>query len=101
MNDSTQRPSTSVVTPLVSPNTARPNIPSEFSVTGSGLSWVKQVEAVGPPGTSLVTATNLNVRSDNLVTCRFELPAGKWTVRVRWRTEPEVPVIATPEIDVR
>jgi hypothetical protein len=97
-DDSTQRPPTSVVTPLVSPNTARPNISSDFRVTGIGLSGVTQVEAVGPPGTSLVTATDLNVVNDNLVTFRFELPAGKWTARIRSGTA--APVNATPEIDV-
>jgi|SRR6516165_6978211 hypothetical protein len=101
MNDSTQRPSTSVVTPLVSPNTARPNIPSEFRVTGYGLSWVTQVEAVEPSGTNPVTATNLKIMSDNLLTCRFELPAGTWQVRVRFRSDTADPIIATPYIDVK
>jgi hypothetical protein len=97
-DDSTRRPLTSVATPQVSPNTARPNTPSDFTVTGRGLSAVTQVEAVGPPGTSPVTATNLNVVNDNQVTFRLELPAGKWTARIRSGTA--APVNATPEIDV-
>jgi hypothetical protein len=97
-DDSTRRPLTSVATPQVSPNAARPNIPSDFTVTGSGLSGVTQVEAVGPPGTSRVTATNLNVVNDNQITFRLELPAGKWTASIRSGTA--APVNATPEIDV-
>ncbi len=98
IDDSTRRPLANAVTPQVSPNTARPNTPSDFTITGSGLAGVTQIEAVGPPGTSPVTATNVNVVNDNQVTFRLDLPAGKWTVRIRSGTT--APVNATPEIDV-
>jgi hypothetical protein len=98
IDDSTRRPLANAVTPRVSPNTARPNTPSDFTITGSGLAGVTQIEAVGPPGTSPVTATNVNVVNDNQVTFRLDLPAGKWTVRIISGTT--APVNATPEIDV-
>jgi hypothetical protein len=97
-DDSTRMRPPSVVTPRIGPNTARPNTPSDFTITGSGLAGVTQVEAVGPPGASPVMATNVNVVNDNQVTFSLNLPAGKWTVRIRSGTM--APVDATPEIDV-
>ena len=96
--DRTRIPPASAVRPQVSPSTAESDTPSDFTITGSGLASVTQVEAVGPPGANPVQATNVNVVNDTRVTCRLNLPAGRWTVRVTSGTL--APVDATPEIDV-
>jgi hypothetical protein len=96
--DSTQRSSANAVIPQVSPNAGSPNTPIDFTITGSGLAGVTQVEAVGSPGTTPVPATNVIAVDDTRVTCRLSLPAGTYTVRIRAGTS--APVDASPQINI-
>ncbi len=77
--------------------TATSNTPTNFTITGSGLAGVTQVDAIGPTGAP-VPATNVTVVNDGHVTCTFNLSAGRWTVRVRSGNLP--PVAVAPEINV-
>jgi tetratricopeptide (TPR) repeat protein len=76
----------------VTPRTAVKDTLSSFTITGSGLAGVTQVEAMPAAGGNPVLATIVGQPINTQVQCTLTLPAGTWSVRVSSGTSASVGV---------